>query len=184
MTRYALLDRISNSLADIFENPNLHRNVLRALDTFINTAIRVWTVVFILSVTLIVGPAIESKYFGVYRDWSADKFVKVNNGWIFSVEARKPWYRSNCMYIQSQSIDARASTNDELASVVEGKVYLLYSKLIDSDNSDTRAYLGRWFFESETEVPSGSVISGTLKHQCHFLWVSTTVFGPFKIIVP
>lgn len=179
----SVIDCFSNRLADVFENKRIEGKIHRYLNLIVDTSIRFCAFIFVVSVVLTIGPSLESRISGVLFDWRADNFEYVNDGWEFNVFATKPWYRSNCMYVKDQIIDARAivDPNKNSYHIVEGTLTFLNSKLINKDESNSRDYFGKWRFTSPEYVPVGSVIVGSIKHQCHVLWVSTTIFGPFKI---
>lgn len=178
----SFVDKLSNTLADIFEDLTIQANARQCLDMFVDTAIRICTVVLIISIVLTVGPSIESRFFGVYYDWKASNFVAVDNTWKFDVHASKTWYKDQCLFVQNQAIDARAVVNGTNTPVT-GTMKFLTSELVENPQNRQKEYFGVWQFVPNGKVPAGSIIKGSIKHQCHMLWVSTTVFGPFTITI-
>ena len=174
------LNRLSNKLADIVENREIQTSIQRCLDLILDTGIRASILVFICSVFLTLGPAIESKFFGVFNRIDAYDYKQLPNGdWIFHVNAKSPWYRLNCTLDKNQIIEATAlklEANKLPEPIAKG---IIIAK--DSGNPSNSEYDSVWEFKSNKHVPEGSVISGTMHHQCHILWTTTTVFGPFII---
>lgn len=177
-------NRLSDWLADILEDRRVEKQVIRFLDLMVETGIRGFALIFIVSVFLTIGPSLESKFGGVFTDWSATNFKQSENQWSFDVQATKPWYRRHCVYVDNQIIDAKAITSTEAgAPIVTGLLtFGRTGTLIEHPNNSSR-YYGHWVFTSQEPIPAGSIIYGNIKHNCHFLWISTTVFGPFRIEV-
>jgi len=177
-------DAISLFLADIFENERLQRMSSKALMIALDTAIRISIVVLIFSILISVGPTLETRFLGVYTTWKASNFrLDEKNNWEFDVFAVKPWYKGSCLYLQDRTVDAVAfpptgSANDIIRGTMhpDGK-----GRLYTAPDGQGQNYSGHWIFRTDQDVPVGSIISGTIQHQCHFLWISTTILGPFQI---
>jgi len=176
------LDRFSNYLADIVDNLHIQTFIRKILDLIIDTSIRAGVIVLIFSFTLNVGPAIESRFLGVFDEWHASNYAQQGNKWTFNVAASNPWYRFNCLYISEQTVDANVFTvNGSETTTTYGKINILDSDLALGNSRNL--YSGKWELVTDTPVPANSVITGVLHHKCHVLWTTTTVFGPFHIIL-
>lgn len=175
------IDKISNNLADIVDNLHVQSFIRKALDLIIDTSIRAGVLVLLLSFSLNVGPAIESRFLGVFDEWHAENYVNEGNKWIFDVSASNPWYRFNCLYISEQSVDANIISVDDnnATQTTHGIINILKSDIEMRPNRNL--YSGKWELVTETPVSPNSIITGVLHHQCHVLWTTTTVFGPFNI---
>jgi len=172
------LDRLSNTLADIVDNDKIQYFIRRCLDIIIDTGIRAGVLVLLLTFSLNVGPAIESRFLGVFNEWHAENYVSSENKWTFNVSASNPWYRFNCLYVSEQTVAANIISEDGLdtthgvINIVKSDVEMLHNRNI---------YKGEWELVTDKPIPANSIITGVLHHQCHVLWTTTTVFGPFQI---
>lgn len=175
------IDKISNNLADIVDNLYVQSFIRKTLDLIIDTSIRVGVLVLLLSFGLNVGPAVESRFLGVFDEWYAENYVKNGDNWIFDVSASNPWYRFNCLYVSEQTVAANVISVDETNTTytTHGVINILKSDI--KMGSSRNLYSGKWELITDTPVPPNSLITGVLHHQCHVLWTTTTVFGPFNI---
>lgn len=175
-------DQLSSWLADLFENESLQSVAVKGMTITIDTVIRLAIVVFIFSVLISVGPSLETRFLGVLNSWDAKDFRLNDLGnWEFDIFAVKPWYKGSCLYLKDRPIEAVAfpppGTNNGL---IRGTMKPDGKGRLFPDGANQN-YAGHWTFYADQNVPVGSIISGTLQHQCHILWVSTTIFGPFQI---
>jgi hypothetical protein len=178
-------DQLSSWLADLFENEELQRVATKGMTIALDTAIRFFIVVLIFSIMISVGPSIETHFLGAMNSWRAENFrTDAKGNWEFDIYAVKPWYKGSCLYLKDRPIEAVAfppagSKPDVVRGTMQpdgkGRLYP------DVSQNQNQAYAGHWTFITDQQIPVGSIISGTLQHQCHFLWISTTVFGPFQI---
>lgn len=179
-------DALSKWLADLFEDESLQRIASKGLTILLDTAIRISIVLLIFSILISVGPTLETRFLGVYSSWKASNFrLNVHNNWEFDIFAVKPWYKGSCLYLRDRPIPSVAFTPPGYKPEIiygtmkpDGK-----GKLYTDLSSQNQNYAGHWTFFTDVYVPVGSIVSGTIRHQCHFLWVSTTILGPFQIKV-